>query len=160
MTTEQALKECQLFATLDGALVAKIAKLAVVKEYNAGSTIIQEGDSADELFVLQEGKVAIQMTLPESSGQISRRMTVDLVSPNEVIGWSAVVEPSVSTTSSVCLQKVKALAINGAKLRWLLQNEHQTSGDVLKELIKVVAARLNDSRQMLVSERLVPSRPS
>ena len=155
MTAKQVLKECRVFAALTDAELEKIASLAVEKEYEAGTTIFQEGDSANELFVLQEGKVAVQMTLPVSSAQMSRRVTVDIITGNEVLGWSAIVEPYVYTLTAVCLQKAKVLAINGIKLRPLLQDNLNIGYEVLRGLIKVVASRLDDTRQVLVSERLL-----
>ncbi len=155
MTAKQVLKECRVFAALTAAELEKIASLAVEKEYEAGTTIFQEGDSANELFILQEGKVAVQMTLPVSPAQMSRRVTVDVITGNEVLGWSAIVEPYLYTLTAVCLQKTRVLAINSIKLRPLLQDNHNIGYEVMRGLIKVVASRLDDTRQVLVSERLL-----
>ncbi len=54
MTAKQVLRECEVFAALTDAELEKIASLAVEKEYEAGTAIFEEGDSANELFVLQE----------------------------------------------------------------------------------------------------------
>lgn len=159
MTAQQLLRECEVFSALTNAELEKIASSAVEKEYDAGSTIIQEGDSAEELLVIQEGKVAVQMTLPKAQGQMSRRVTIDIVSRNEVIGWSVMVEPHVHTVTAVCLQEVKALAISGTMLRWLLRDDPKIGYDVLRGLIKVVASRLADTRQLLISERLLSPKP-
>ncbi len=159
MTTKQTLKECQLFSALTDAELEKIVNLATDKEYEAGTTIFQEGDSAEELFVLQEGKVALQMMLPTAPAQMSRRVTVDVITKNEALGWSAIVEPYVYTLTTVCLQKTKVLAINSIKLRPLLRDNHNIGYEVLGGLIKVVASRLDDTRQVLVSERLLTPKP-
>ena len=155
MTAKQTLKECQLFSALTDAELEKIVNLATDREYAAGATIFQEGDSAEELFVLREGKVALQMMLPTAPAQMSRRVTVDAVTKNEVLGWSAIVEPYVYTLTAICLQKVKALSINSTKLRRLLQDSPQTGFEILNGLIKVVASRLGDTRRVLVTERLL-----
>ncbi len=133
MTAKQVLKECQVFAALDDAELEKIASLAVDKEYEAGTTIFQEGTSASELFVLQEGKVAVQMTLPVTPpmtpGQMSRRVTVDVVTRNEMLGWSAIVEPYVYTLTAACLQKQRF---------WLLM---VLSSGCYSEIIIILAMR-------------------
>ncbi len=158
MTGKQTLKECQVFAALTDAELEKIASLAVEKEYGAGTTIFHEKDSANELFVLQEGKVAVQMALPAALAQTSRRVTVYFVTKNEVLGWSAIVEPYVYTLTTVCLQKTKVLAINSSKLRPLLRDNHNIGYEVLRGLIKVVGSRLYDTMHVLASERLVTPR--
>ncbi len=156
MTAKQVLGECQIFSALNDAELEEISSLAVGKEYEAGTTVFREGGKAEEFFVLQEGKVALQMQLSPAQGQMSRRITVDIVTRNEVLGWSAIVEPHVYTLSAVCLQKAKVLSISGIKLRGLLLDNHIMGYEVLNGVIKVVASRLNDTRQVLVSERLSP----
>ncbi len=154
-TTKQVLRECQVFSKLSDAELEKVVSLVLEKQYEAGTTLFQEGDSAAELLVLQEGKVALQMTVPKGQVQMSRRITVDIVPINEVVGWSAIVEPYVYTRTAVCLQNVKALSISSTKLRRLLQDNPKIGFEVLMGLIKVVASRLYDTRHVLVSERLL-----
>lgn len=153
MKMEQVLKECRLFSTLSGAALEKIASLAVEKDYDAGTTIFREGDSADYLLVLEEGRVALQIALPEAPGGMVRRGTVDVVTKNEVVGWSAIVEPYIYTLTAVCLQKTRVLSISGVKLRGLIRDNQVVGYGILKELVKVVASRLDDTRQVLISER-------
>lgn len=65
MITKKFLKECQIFSALTYAELEQIGSSALEKQYEAGATIFAEGNRANELLVLQEGKVALQMTLPE-----------------------------------------------------------------------------------------------
>lgn len=155
MTVKQVLRECQVFSTLNNAELEKVAGLVLEKQYKAGTTIFQGGDSAVEFLVLQEGKVALQMTLPKEQAEMSKRITVDIVSRNEAIGWSAIVEPHVYTLTAICLQEVKALSISSTKLRGILLDNPKIGYEVLKGLIKVVASRLDGTRHVLASERLL-----
>ncbi len=159
MTVKQILRECPVFSALSGAELDKIVGSVSEKQYEAGTTIFQEGDSAGALLVLQEGKVALQMTLPDEHPGMNRKITVDVVSKNEVIGWSALVEPYTYTLTAVCLQKVQALAVSGEELRELLRENTNIGYGVLKGLVKVMATRLDDTRQVLLSERLLLTKP-
>ena len=154
MTVKQALHRCPVFATLTGDELAKIAVLSVEREYGAGDTICWEQDTAEELLVLEKGKVALQMTLPSAPSQASRQITVDVATANEIAGWSVVVEPFVYTFTGICLQNTTVIAINGAKLRELFRRDNHIGYKVLKGLINVVAARLDDTRRLLLSERM------
>ncbi len=154
VTGKQILRQSQIFSSLSNTQLEEVASFAEEKQYEAGATLFQEGESAAELFVLQEGKVALQMTMPEALAQMSRRVTVDILSRNEVVGWSAVVEPYVYTLTAICLQRVKALSISSTKLRRLLRDNPQTGFEILTGLIKVVASRMDETRRVLVSERL------
>lgn len=154
ITAEQALRECEVFSTLNNAELEKIASSSLEKRYDAGTTIMQEGEGAQELLVIREGKVALQIVMPKASGQMSRRLTVDILGKNEILSWSAIVEPYIYTVSAVCLQKVNALCLSGTKLRWLLQDDPKIGYKVLQGLIKVVASRFYENIHVLASERL------
>lgn len=155
MTAQQLLGKCEVFSALTNAQLEKIASLALEKGYEAGTTIFKGGAEAAELLLIQEGKIALQMILPKARAQMNRKVTIDIVTRDDVVGWSVMVEPYVYTFTAVCLQDVKALSISGIKLRWLLQDDPKIGYNVLKGLIKVVALRLNETRQLLISERLV-----
>ncbi len=156
MTNSQALRECEVFSALGDAKLEKVAAFTTEKEYEAGTTLFEEGESSEELLLVQEGKVALQVILPKALMQVSRRITVYIVTNNEIIGWSAIVEPYVHILTAVCLQKIKVLSINGSKLRWLLQDDHEIGYEIFYKLIKVVALRLDDTRHLLISERSLP----
>ncbi len=158
MTHKQLLKACEVFSVLNGTELGQVASSVLEKQYDAGTVLFREGDSADEVLVLKEGKVAVQITLPEALGQMGRKITVDVVSRNEIVGWSALVEPYIYTLTGVCLQAVKVLSISGNELRRLVRDDHSIGYKLLKQLIKVVASRLDDTRQVLISERLFLAR--
>ncbi|MDO8491190.1 MAG: cyclic nucleotide-binding domain-containing protein [Dehalococcoidia bacterium] len=150
----QTLRQCQVFSALNDDDLREAVHLAEQKEYGAGKAIFQVGMPAEELLVLQEGKVALQMSLSASGRGTSHRITVDIAGCNDLIGWSALVEPHVYTLTAVCIKPAKVLSINAIKLRALLNANHHTGYLVLNKLIKVVASRLDDTRQVLASERL------
>ena len=158
-STRQVLKQCSVFQTLNESELDRVASLAVEKEYEAGATIFRERDSAAELLVIEEGKVALQMTIPPAQGHNARRVTVDVVNEGEVVGWSVVVEPHVYTFTAICLQRAKVLAISGARLRALCEEDKSIGYKVTKGLIKLAASRLDETRRVLISERLLSSEP-
>lgn len=155
MTTEEDLRRCSLFTTLGGVQLAAVAATTSRKECDAGTTIFQEGDSADDFYVLLEGRVALQMSLPSSRSALARRVTIDIVTPGQVFGWSAVAEPHEYTLAAVCLQRSSLLSINGARLEQVLRQDPETGFEVMKGFVSIVASRLNDTRHVLVSERSV-----
>ncbi|MBI4300768.1 MAG: cyclic nucleotide-binding domain-containing protein [Chloroflexi bacterium] len=155
MASKQILKECHLFDGLNGAALDRIADLAQTKEYDAGATIFSEGSPADDLFIVASGRVALQMQLRTALPQSSKRVTVDVVGPHDVFGWSAAIEHREHSLAAVCLEPVGALAIGGPKLRSLLKADQQIGYEVLSGLIKVVASRLDETRHVLISERMV-----
>ncbi|MEE8353341.1 MAG: cyclic nucleotide-binding domain-containing protein [Dehalococcoidales bacterium] len=159
-TGKQALQRCQVFSTLDDVALDAVAASLIEKELDAGAIIFREGDPAVELLILQEGKVALQMAASPAEALPSRRITVDVIGANEIVGWSAVVEPFRYTLSGVCLQDTRALSISSNKLRWLMDDNRAIGFEILTGLSRVIATRLSDTRQVLVSERLPIAPPS
>ena len=156
MTTKQALQECRLFATLSDADLGRVAEMTSERDYEAGATIFQEGAAANELYLLREGKVALQMTLPGGEApEAIKRVTIDIVTENQVFGWSAVVSPNVYTLTAVCLQRSRLVVIDGGRLSKLMEEDTSLGYQVMQGFIKVVASRLDDTRQVLLSERSV-----
>ncbi|MBI2830842.1 MAG: cyclic nucleotide-binding domain-containing protein [Chloroflexi bacterium] len=156
-TVKEVLRNCTVFAPLTDSELDKVVNslLILEKQYDPGTTIFKGGNSAEELLVVVEGKIALQEMLPNSQGQSNRRVTVDVITPGEVVGWSAIVQPYIYNFSAVCLQKVKVLSFSATKLRWLLENNREIGYKLLNGLIKVVASRLDDTRHVLVSERFL-----
>ncbi len=159
MASQDLLRECAVFSALTNAELEKIAGSGVEKEYEAGTSIYKTGESAEELLLIQEGKVAVQIALPKTATQSSRRLTVDIVTRGEVIGWAAIIEPYTHSFTTACLQKVKVLSLSGIKLRWLLQDDPKVGYGVLNGMIKVIASKLYDTNYLLASERSLPLNP-
>lgn len=155
---KRALRECPVFEALDDAELDRLEALTRSNEYEAGTTVFREGGVAEALYVLERGKLAIQMQIPMSQAQLSKKVTVDIVSANEVFGWSAVVEPYRYTLTAVCLEHSNVLAIDAVKLRNLLQDDTRIGYQVLSRLTGVVASRLDQTRHVLISERLLSTR--
>jgi CRP-like cAMP-binding protein len=151
--TKRLLRECGLFSALSDAELTQVASAASDKEFEAGATIFQEGEAAEDLYVLREGKVALQMALPASQTSAVRRITIDIVGAGQVFGWSAMVHPHLYTLTAVCLQRARVVVISGTKLSQLLDGDPRLGYEVMKGFIKLVASRLDDTRHVLLSER-------
>lgn len=156
-TIKETLKACHVFSALEKAELDEIAALATEKPFEAGTILFQQGDPAEEFLVLEDGKVAVQMNLPESPQGTFRRATIDTITRNEVVGWSVVVEPYIYTLTAICLQNVNVLSLNGQQFRALLEKNHKMGYEIMKRLMQVVASRLDDTRHVLISERLSPA---
>ncbi len=153
MRTRNGLEKCLVLANLSGSDLEKVLELGSDKVFNAGSTIFRAGDTAESLYLIREGKVALQMALRAEAGGSEKKTTVDIIQANEVLGWSAIIEPHVYTLTAVCLQNTGVLAVNGARLRALLQANHDIGYEFMNGIARVIASRLDDTRRLLISER-------
>ena len=155
MANRAALKECVVFQSLSEAELDRITDMCSLQDYAAGATVFSEGAPSDTLYVLQSGKVALQMRLLAGEAKPGARISVDIVSKGEVIGWSALVTPRWYKLTAVCLEPTRLLAIDGLRLTALMQEDTNIGYEVLNGLIGVVASRLDETRRVLISERQI-----
>ena len=139
MTNIKTLKDCPVFATLSSAELEKVAGMAVAKQYNAGVTIFKGQSRPEELIVLEDGRVALQIDMPMTPPQPPKKVTVDIVGKNEMLGWSTFVEPDAYILTAVCLNNTKetlqhALISGKVNLYYTVFNINMWIGNSIKIL--------------------------
>jgi CRP/FNR family transcriptional regulator len=148
MVSIEALQDCELFGELNDAELGEIAALCREESYPAGAIVFTEAETAEDLYILQEGKVALQIQL-RSMAQISGDVTIEEVEPGRVFGWSALVKQRRLTASARCLEDVKVVAVKGWVLNQLFERNAHIGFVVMKRLADVISSRLRISRERL-----------
>lgn len=150
MGKKHNLKQCAVFADLTSGEMEKVAGLTQAKEYEAGAVIFRQMDPAGEIFVLEEGKVALQVACANSPG---RKATVDIATAGELLNWTPLFESRLHDATATCLQKSRVLAIDAGGLRQLLGENNHSCAAIMRAVVRLAMAKLNDTRQVLISER-------
>jgi CRP/FNR family transcriptional regulator, cyclic AMP receptor protein len=112
----------------------------------AGAIMYREGDKSDKLYILVDGEVDIQYTL--GSGELR---TVDTIVPGELLMWSALVEPYKSNAVVTTRQNSRLIAIDAEKLRAYCAKDHRVANEMLLNLTKMLATRLEGARIQLAT---------
>ena len=149
MVSTQALKRVKLFEGLSDSELEKIASLSRRKEYKAGEIIFEEGGSAHDLYIVEGGEIVLETRLDLGPYAAPRPTTIEVVTPGEAFGWSALVEPHILTSSARCLKAAKVIAIEGSGLRHLTDGDAHIGQKVMTRLTSIVASRLRDTREKL-----------
>ena len=117
------------------------------------STIFQQGRPAGYLYIVQQGKVGLEMLVPSPSGGSTRTTLVSVLGPGEVFGWSALVEPHVFSMSAIAMERCDLIMVEGEALREAMRRYLGLGYVVLSNLTKLMAQRLDQTRQALIYER-------
>lgn len=149
MVSTQALKRARLLEGLSDNELEKIASLSREEKYRAGAIIFEEGDPARNLYIVEEGKIALETKLDLGPYAAPRPTTIEVLTPGEAFGWSALVEPHILTSSARCLKTAKVIAIEGVSLRHLLDSDARIGQKVMARLTSIVASRLRETREKL-----------
>ncbi len=138
-TVVQNLRNCELFETLSNHELQKVAAISREHIFAAGENVYRQGERAQKLFVIGDGCVSLQRSVEEGHGE---QTTIDVAEHGAVIGWTTLIEPRVHMASAVCLKRTKVLAIDGAELRCILDQEPSAGFEVMKRLAKLLYSRL------------------
>lgn len=153
MTIVEMLEGSHIFEGLAESQLESLADIAKEEVYRAGQTIFREGEESKKLYILEEGKIILEMRIDLGQGRRSAPATIDAVVPGESFGWSALVEPYVFTLTAQCVDKCRLIALDGARLREMMKDDPALGYHVLQRLAKLIASRLMHTRQTLISER-------
>lgn len=113
-----------------------LAPFFASKTYVAGTVIFEQGDRAENLYVVAGGEVSIRYK--PDDGPI---MTVTRVQPGSVFGWSAATGNEKYTSSAICSLDSEILCIRGDELRYICQANPRIGKVLLGHLSMVIADR-------------------
>ncbi|MCE5281333.1 MAG: cyclic nucleotide-binding domain-containing protein, partial [Deltaproteobacteria bacterium] len=61
MASVAFLKECDIFLELNDAQIAKLVAIAKEESYPTGTLLYKEGDPSTQLYLVEQGKVFLEM---------------------------------------------------------------------------------------------------
>lgn len=137
----QALSDLRFFAGLPDEAIRSLAAISQVKSFPAGATLFAEGSKADELFVVQDGRVELSMTVPARG-----RMPILTLEAGDLIGWSGVAGNTAMTASATASSATSTIAIAASQLLELCERDHEFGYQIMRRVLTSVSRRLVATR--------------
>ena len=149
MTHEEILVELlkiPWFQELKPEHVERFAEISHIREVKAGETLFREGDKEDYMYVVLEGRVALNIFVPHRG-----KVRIYTLESWEVFGWSSVT-PVVRqrTAGATAVRDGRVIAIDAEKLRQACDQDHDLGYLVMSRLANIVASRLLVTRLQLL----------
>jgi signal transduction histidine kinase/CheY-like chemotaxis protein len=144
----QIVRESQLFWQLSEAQLDSIMELCQEESYGAGEYVHTEGESAPNLYIVKEGKVALEMEV-RIGARTTRQAVIDVMVRGEVFGWSAISARPVRTMSATCSEPTTVLVFDGRQIRQLFAEDLDLCCKVMDEVVNLVQDRLSQAKQTL-----------
>lgn len=145
MVSTDDLTACELFGGLTPDELAQIAAIAQKQTYEPGELICVEQERADRLFILDQGRVQLNIHL-RSSLEPDGEVTLEEVQPGCVFGWSSLVKQRRFTASARALEPVSVIVVGADDLNELFDRNAHIGFVVVKQLAEVIASRLRHTR--------------
>jgi toluene monooxygenase system ferredoxin subunit len=133
-----ALDVGELFNGLAARTLEALAALAKVEEHAKGATLYRPGDPAEDLYVLDAGRVEFLIGRGEHAAPGGF-----MLKKGEVFGWAALLDGYPNRIASArCLEDSRLLRINGKRALGVLEQDSQAGFVVMRRLAALVARYL------------------
>jgi hypothetical protein len=138
------LKQMQFFDEVPASDLRAIAGVAETAAYDAGQTIITEGEPSDALYVVVSGRVAVQH---RQRAEVERTLTeLASLGPREYFGEMSLFDEAASSADVVALIPTQVLLVRRALLFALIERQPALAMD----LFRVLSRRLRQANELLV----------
>lgn len=145
----EKLKHSEIFADISETHLLSIAKYCREEFYRDGDTIFAEGDPAGTILIVERGKLALEKKVQIGRHSTPRTATIDYVGPGQMAGFSTIVSPHVYTTSVICTEPTRIIAIDGTDLLEYLERYPEVGVKVLHQVLLLVGGRYRRSMNTL-----------
>jgi len=127
------LRKVDFLQGLEEGELQGIAQFFEEEDVAAGVTLCEEGERADRLYVLDQGKVSIRS---------KKGRQYDIDTPGKIVGWSFLMPPFLYTASATTVTPSKLLVIKSPDFYYLIHKEPNMGVKVVSNLAQVIASRL------------------
>jgi CRP-like cAMP-binding protein len=145
------LERSELFGGLSASYLEKVSNLCRSESYRQNMMIFKEGDEATELYMLTDGRVALEIDIRPVADRPAIPTALEVCTKGEPIGWSALVAPYIYTMSARCITNCTVLALKGDLFRKVMDDDVGLGYELMKRLSQVISLRLTNARLRITS---------
>ena len=135
-------KESDLFKGVSQRVLNEIGKKSEEAFFNKDSIIFKAEEEAVYIYELAEGAVDIVVSEKDN-------MHYSVMRPNEIFGWSALVEPYVYTATARCTTDVKVVRITRDVIEEAVKRHPAEGLIIYKHLAGLIGQRLRSAYQYI-----------
>jgi CRP-like cAMP-binding protein len=136
--------QAELFQGIAEITRQKILESAREESYAPKEFLFRQGEPASHFFILGVGRIRLTMGQGELLAYVASE-------PNDLIGWSSLVENEAYTASAECLVPVKVLKIEKRRLDEILFQDPVSGMLFFRNLAAILGRRLVKSYQATLS---------
>ena len=135
-----------IFQELDQDLIHLLSPLFEAFSCPPGTVIFQQGDQAEFLYLVIDGKVDISFKPYDGTA-----ITISHVGKGGLFGWSAVVGSDKYTSTATAIEDAEALRVHGSDLRNFCREYPEEGENILERLADGVSSRWKDAHKQVQS---------
>lgn len=124
--------------------ISILAECATCVSFDAGQLIFSEGESAQNCFLIQSGKVALELNLGEE------RARIDVIGAGGALGWAWMFPPFYWHFDARALEPTRVICFYGKRLRDECERDHVLGYRLANHMTELVINRLQKTRLLLL----------
>ena len=122
---------------------SRLDELGREVRFERDQIIFREGDESPFFYVILSGRVSLEVTA------LGRALRVATLEDGDELGWSSLLPHRGKQFQARALEGVRAMALDGARLREACEHDPAFGYEVMKRLLGVVSERLEALRMQL-----------
>lgn len=139
------LAEHPLFRDFDAEALARLAECARNERHRPGETIFREGESAERVYILRRGDVALEMAAPGRAP-----LVVETLHAGDVLGWGWLVPPYRAMADARAQTEVGLVGLDAACVRRKCDESPAIGYQMFKAWLPHLSARMRAQRLALL----------
>ena len=147
--TVERLRRSEIFRELCDEDLIAIAKFCREASYQEGEIVLSESAPADTLYIVERGKLALEKKIQIGRHSTPRNATIGYVEAGKIAGFSTLSVPHEYSTSAVCLEPTRGIAVDGEALRHYLETHPAAGLKVMKILAALISSRYRNATNTL-----------
>ncbi len=136
----EILSRAGIFQGVESAAVNTLIEQLDSTTFPRGTTIFDEGEPGDRLFIITSGKVKLARHAPDG-----RENLLTIMGSSDMCGELSIFDPGPRTSAAVCVTEVTAATMDSQMLHdWI-----QAHPEISEQLLRVLARRLRRTNNAL-----------
>lgn len=138
MVPVEDINAIYLLERLSNGLKEQLSSMTEIQCYKEREVIFEEGDHAENFYVLKKGKVLLEVEVSESI-----IISLGSIKSGYSFGWSSLIPGSSHTSYAVCAEPCDVMIIPGKQFLGMLDGDHPSGYRFMTEVMKILKNRLD-----------------
>ncbi|HDD55335.1 MAG TPA: cyclic nucleotide-binding domain-containing protein [Chloroflexi bacterium] len=145
----ERLGKSEVFQSLPEKDLLEIAEFCHEDVYQDGQEVFVEGEPANQMLVVERGKLAIEKKIQLGRHSTPRNATIAYINPNQIAGFSTLTQPQLHSATVVAIEPTRVCVIDGIQLRKYLADHPDAGYQVINAITNLVRGRYQSATSTL-----------
>jgi CRP-like cAMP-binding protein len=144
MVSEEVLGGLCFLHDVGDEYLRQIASIAECLEVPAGRTVFREGDATAYIYLVAEGRVALEIQMPVGA------VRIETIGAGELLGWTPVLKAGPMTATARTLTPCRLIVLRAPQVLALFEHSPRLGLEFMRRTALALADRLNATRLQLL----------